>query len=68
MIFFLFLGILTDERFIFISSSFIRVDIDFDVSFIVRPINFSLIDTPCLIILYTNMKSCGSLIFYFVYL
>jgi hypothetical protein len=68
MIFFLFLGILTDERFIFISSSFIRVEIDFDVSFIVRPINFSLIDIPCLIILYTNMKSCGSLIFYFVYL
>ncbi len=40
---FLFLGILTDERFIFVSSSFRMVEIDFDVGFIVRPTNFSLI-------------------------
>jgi hypothetical protein len=66
-VFFLFLGILTDERFIFVSSSFRRAEIDFDVGFIVRPTNFSLIDTPSLIILNTNMKKCF-FIFYFVYL
>jgi hypothetical protein len=32
-----FLEILTDERFIFESLSFRRVEIDFDVGFIVRP-------------------------------
>jgi hypothetical protein len=53
---FSFLGILMDERFIFVSSSFRRVEIDFDVGFIVRPTNYSLIDTPFLIILYTNIK------------
>jgi hypothetical protein len=62
-----FLGILKDERFIFISSSFRRAEIDFNVGFIVRPINFSLIDTPSLIILYTNMKKYDFLIFNFVY-
>jgi hypothetical protein len=66
-VFFLFLGILTDERFIFVSSSFRRAEIDFDVGFIVRPTNFSLIDTPSLIILNTNMKKCF-FIFCFVYL
>jgi hypothetical protein len=44
-VFFIFLRILIDERFIFVSSSFIRTGIDFDVGFIVRPTNFSLIDT-----------------------
>jgi hypothetical protein len=63
-VFFLFLGILTDERFIFVSSSFRRAEIDFDVGFIVRPTNFSLIDTPSLIILYTNMKK---MFFYFLF-
>jgi hypothetical protein len=53
-----FLWILTDERFIFVSSSFKRVEIDFDVGFIVRPTNFSLIDISFLIILYTNIKNC----------
>jgi hypothetical protein len=38
--FFHFLEILTDERFIFVSSSFRRVEIDFDVGFIIRLINF----------------------------
>jgi hypothetical protein len=46
-----------DERFIFVTSSFRRVEIDFDVGFIMRPINFSLIDTSFLIILYTNIKN-----------
>jgi hypothetical protein len=54
---FLFLRILTDERFIFVSLSFIRAVIDFDVGFIVRPTNFSLHSS--LIILYPNMKNCG---------
>jgi hypothetical protein len=67
-VFFLFLGILTDERFIFVSSSFRRVEIDFDVALIMRSTNFSLIDIPSLIILYTNMKNCGFLFFCFVYL
>jgi hypothetical protein len=62
-----FLEILTDERFIFVSLSFRRVEIDFDVGFIVRPTHFSLIDTPFLIILYTNIKDHYCLIFYFVY-
>jgi hypothetical protein len=57
--FFFFLGILVDERFIFVSSSFRRGEIDFDVGFIVRPTNFSLIDISSLIILYTNMKNYG---------
>jgi hypothetical protein len=56
-VFFSFLGILTDERFIFVSLSFRRVEIDVDVGFIMRPINFSLKDTPLLIILYTNIKN-----------
>jgi hypothetical protein len=46
-----------DEIFIFVSSSFRMIEIDFDVGFIVRPTNFSLIDTPFLIILYINMKN-----------
>jgi hypothetical protein len=66
--FFFFLGILTDGRFIFVSSSFRRAEIDFDVGFIVRPTNFSLIDTPFLIILYTNIKNCDFSNFCFVYL
>jgi hypothetical protein len=66
--FFLFHGILTDERFIFVSSSFRKVEIDFDVGFIARPTNFSLIDTPFLIILYANIKNYDFLFFYFVYL
>jgi hypothetical protein len=53
---FLFLRILTDERFIFVNLSFRRVEIDFDVGFIVRPRNLSLLDTIFLIILYTNKK------------
>jgi hypothetical protein len=53
---FLFLRILTDERFIFVNLSFRRVEIDFDVGFIVRSRNFSLLDTIFLIILYTNKK------------
>jgi hypothetical protein len=57
-VFFHFLGILTHETFIFVRSSFRRAEIDFDVGFMVRPKNFSLIDTPSLIILYTNMKNC----------
>jgi hypothetical protein len=57
-----------DEIFIFVSSSFIRTEIDFYIGFIMRPTNFSLIDTPSLIILYTDMKNCGFLIFCFVYL
>jgi hypothetical protein len=64
---FLFLGILTDERFFFVSSSFGRAKIDFDVGFIMRPTIFSLIDTPSLSILYVNMKICVFLIFCFVY-
>jgi hypothetical protein len=64
-IFFLFIQILTDERFIFISSSFRRVEIDFDVG--LRHTNFSLINTPFLIILYINIKNCVFLIFCFVY-
>jgi hypothetical protein len=55
-VFFLFLVLLTDKRFIFVSSNFRRVEIDFDVGFIVRPTKFSLIDTLFLIILYTNIK------------
>jgi hypothetical protein len=55
-VFFLFLGILIDERFIFVRLSFRRVEIDFDVGFIVSHANFSLIDTSFLIILYTNIK------------
>jgi hypothetical protein len=35
--------ILTDERFIFVSSRFRKVEIDFDVCFIVKPTNLSLI-------------------------
>jgi hypothetical protein len=66
-IFFLFLSILTDERFIFVSSSFRRVEIDFVVGFIMRPTIFSLIDIPSLIILYTNIKNYSFLIFCFVY-
>jgi hypothetical protein len=50
---------LMDEIFIFVGSSFRMIEIDFDVGFIVRPINFSLIDTPFLIILYINMKNYG---------
>jgi hypothetical protein len=46
-----------DKRFIFINLSFRRAEIDFDVSFNVRPINFSLIDITFLIILYTNIKN-----------
>jgi hypothetical protein len=59
-VFFFFLGfvILKDERFIFISLSFRRSEIDFDVGFIMGPTNFSLIDTPFLIMLYTNIKNC----------
>jgi hypothetical protein len=57
-VFFLFLWILIDGIFIFVSSSFRRVEIDFDVGFIVRPTNFSLIDTPSFVILYANMKNC----------
>jgi hypothetical protein len=57
-----------DEKFIFVSVSFRRVKIDFDVGFIMRPINFSLIETPSLIIMYTNMKNGDFLIFCFVYL
>jgi hypothetical protein len=57
-----------DERFIFVSSSFRRVEIDFDVGFIVRPTNFSLIHILFLIILYTNIKNYDFLIFCFVYL
>jgi hypothetical protein len=53
---FLFLGILTGERFILVSSSFLRVEINFDVGFIVRAINFLLIDIPSLVILHTNLK------------
>jgi hypothetical protein len=53
---FLFLQILMDERFIFVSSSFRRAEIDFEVGFIVRPTNFSRIDTPFLIIPYANIK------------
>jgi hypothetical protein len=56
-----------DGRFIFVSLNFRMVEIDFDVGFIVRPTNFSLIDTSSLIILYTNKKNCGFLIFCFVY-
>jgi hypothetical protein len=47
---------LTDERFIFVRLSFRRAEIDFDVGFIMRPINFSLIDIPFLIIQYTKIK------------
>jgi hypothetical protein len=68
MVFFLFLRILMDERFIFISSSFRRAGIDFDIGFIIRPINFSLINTSFLIILYANIKNCDFLISCFVYL
>jgi hypothetical protein len=57
-----------DEIFIFVSSSFRMIEIDFDVGFIVRPTNFSLIDTPFLIILYTNIKNCDFSNFCFVYL
>jgi hypothetical protein len=49
-----FFRILSDKRFIFVSLSFKRAEIDFDVSFIVRFINFSL--HPSLIIPYTNIK------------
>jgi hypothetical protein len=55
--YFLFLGILTDERIIFISSSFRMIEIDFDVGFIMRSTNFLLTDTSSLIILYTNIKN-----------
>jgi hypothetical protein len=47
-----------DERFIFVSLSFRKAEVDFDVVFIVRPLNFSLIDALSLIILYANMKIC----------
>jgi hypothetical protein len=63
-----FLGILTDERFIFVSLSFRRVEIDFDVGFTVRPTNFSLIETPFLIILYTNIKNYDFLFFFVLYI
>jgi hypothetical protein len=63
---FLSLVILTDKRFIFVSSSFRRVEIDFDVGFIARPINFSLIHTPFLIILYTNIKKYDFFTFCYV--
>jgi hypothetical protein len=56
---FLFLRILMDEIFIFVGSSFRMIEIDFDVGFIMRPTNFSFIDTPFLIILYINMKNYG---------
>jgi hypothetical protein len=55
--YFLFLEILTDERIIFISLSFRMIEIDFDVDFIMRSINFLLTDTSYLIILYTNIKN-----------
>jgi hypothetical protein len=54
--YFLFLRILMDETFIFVSSRFRKVEIDFDVGFIMRPTNFLLIDTSFLIIVYTNIK------------
>jgi hypothetical protein len=60
-VFFHFLEILRDERFIFVSLSFRRVEIDFDIGFIMRPTNFSLIYTTFLIILYTNIKNCDFL-------
>jgi hypothetical protein len=63
-----FLGILTDERFIFISSIFRRAEINFDVSFIIRHTNFSLIDTPFLIILYTNIKKLWFFNFFVLYI
>jgi hypothetical protein len=53
-----FLGILMDERFIFVSLSFRMTEIHFDVGFIIRPTKFSLIDTPSFIILYSNLKNC----------
>jgi hypothetical protein len=40
-IFFIFLGIFRDERFIFVISSFGRVEIEFDAGFIVRSINMN---------------------------
>jgi hypothetical protein len=45
-----------NEAFIFVSSSFRRAEIDFNFGFIMRSTNFSLTDTPFLIILYTNIK------------
>jgi hypothetical protein len=65
---YLFPRILTDKRFIFVSLSCRRAEIDFDVGFIVRPTNFSLIDTPFLIILYTNIKNYDFLIFFVLYI
>jgi hypothetical protein len=67
-VFFLFLGILMDERFMFVSSSFRRAEIDFDVGFIMRHTNFSLIDTPFLIILYTNIKKLWFFNFFVLYI
>jgi hypothetical protein len=57
-------------RFIFVSSSFRRADIGFDVSFIVKLTKFSLIDTPLFVIMpYTNIKNCDYLFIYlFLYL
>jgi hypothetical protein len=51
-----FFRILSDKKFIFVSLSFKRAEINFDVSFIVRFINFSL-HPPSLIIPYTNIKN-----------
>jgi hypothetical protein len=62
--YFLFLGILMDERFNFLSSSFRRAEIDFDVDFIMRTTNFSLIDTPSSIIQYRNKKTCDFFVLY----
>jgi hypothetical protein len=56
-----------DKRFIFINLSFRRAEIDFDVSFNVRPINFSFIDITFLIILYTNIKNV-IFIFFILYI
>jgi hypothetical protein len=56
-----------DKRFIFINLSFRRDEIDFDVSFNVRPINFSLIDITFLIIRYTNIKNV-IFIFFILYI
>jgi hypothetical protein len=45
-----------DERFIFVILSFRRGEIDFDVRFIVRPTNFSPIDTSFLNIVHKYKK------------
>jgi hypothetical protein len=47
-----------DERLIFVSLSYRRANINFDVGFIVRPTNFSLIGILFLIILYINIINC----------